>query len=190
MHYQTFVASKMWKNAKSGEITRNKKQDAQYSLCNTRIIKYVEKFVFLFYNDTQGGVYMSLLDGFNQVPLGSNSPAVSISNYGLTFNKSVLDTMSKPDYVDLFLNESSKCIAIRGTNSTTSVPFCVSKSNGVNARVNNKEFARKLFKLMEWEYRNVSYRVPGEWHSEEGVFIFNMNEAVENTIPVKDESKG
>ncbi|MCR5091565.1 MAG: hypothetical protein K6B51_02565 [Bacilli bacterium] len=130
---------------------------------------------------------MDLLDGFTQVALGNNSPSVSISNYGLTFNKVVLDTMAKPSYVDLFLDEKGKRLAIRGTETSTSVPFCVSKSNGVNARINNKEFARKLFGLMGWEYRNVSYRVPGEWHSNEGVFIFDLNAATVNSSSVKEE---
>ena len=132
---------------------------------------------------------MELLQGFEKVSLNNNAPAVSVSNYGLTFNKAVVDTMRGPDYIDLLLDEKGKRIAIRPSNEETSIPFCINKSNIVNARINNKEFSRKLFSIMGWEYRPTSYKVSGEWYSEEQAFIFELNSAVENPSVVKDESK-
>lgn len=131
---------------------------------------------------------MNILDSFKKINLNSNGPSVSISSYGLTFNKTVVETMSLPDYVILLLDEDSKRIAIQASVNSEDIPFCINKSNRVNARINNKEFARKLFKLMDWELSDGSYRVAGTWYSEEKVYIFNLKEAELNITPNKDES--
>ena len=96
--------------------------------------------------------------------------------------------MSLPNYVVLLLDEDSKRIAIQASENREDIPFCVNKSNRVNARINNKDFARKLFKLMNWELSDGSYRVAGTWYSEEKVFIFNLKEAELNINLYKDES--
>jgi len=132
---------------------------------------------------------MGILQGFEKISLNSNAPAVSISNYGLTFNKAIVDTMHGPDFIDLLLDESGKRIAIKVSHEQTSIPFCINKSNLINARINNKELSRRLFSIMGWEYRPTSYKVIGEWHSNEQVFIFDLNSAIENLSMSKDESK-
>lgn len=132
---------------------------------------------------------MNVLDAFKKVSLNSSASAVSISNYGLTFNKAVLERMGSPKFVDLFLDESGKRLAIKQSDSETGIPFSTSNERKVNARINNKEFARKLFELMGWEYRNVSYKVLGEWFDDEKIFVFDLNQATENVSTSKDESK-
>lgn len=131
---------------------------------------------------------MNILDSFKKINLNSSGPAVSISSYGLTFNKTVVETMSLPNYVVLLLDEDSKRIAIQASENNEDIPFCVNKSNRVNARINNKEFARKLFKLMNWELSDGSYRVAGSWFPDEKVYIFDLKEAELNITPNKDES--
>lgn len=131
---------------------------------------------------------MNILDSFKKINLNNSGPSVSISSYGLTFNKSVVETMSLPNYVVLLLDEESKRIAIQASNNSEDIPFCINKSNRVNARINNKEFARKLFKLMDWELSDGSYRVPGTWYPDEKVYIFDIKEAELNVAPNKDES--
>lgn len=131
---------------------------------------------------------MNILDSFKKINLNSNGPSVSISSYGLTFNKTVVDTMSLPDYVVLLLDEDSKRIAIQASANPEDIPFCINKSNRVNARINNKEFARKLFKLMGWELSDGSYRVVGTWYPDDKVYIFDLKEAELNITPNKDES--
>ncbi len=131
---------------------------------------------------------MNILENFKKINLNSNGPAVSISSYGLTFNKTVVDTMSLPDYVVLLLDEDSKRIAIQASVNPEDIPFCINKSNRVNARINNKEFARKLFKLMGWELSDGSYRVVGAWYPDDKVYIFDLKEAELNITPSKDES--
>lgn len=131
---------------------------------------------------------MNILDSFKKINLNNNGPSVSISSYGLTFNKTVVETMSLPNYVVLLLDEESKRIAIQASDNSEDIPFCINKSNRVNARINNKEFARKLFKLMDWELSDGSYRVPGIWYPNEKVYIFDIKEAELNVTPNKDES--
>lgn len=131
---------------------------------------------------------MSVLDSFKKVNLNNSGPSVSISSYGLTFNKTVVDTMALPDFVILLLDENSKRIAIQASNNREDVPFCINKSNRINARINNKDFARKLFKLMGWNIENGSYRVPGIWYPDEKVYIFDINDAELIVTPNKDET--
>ena len=132
---------------------------------------------------------MTILDNFKKVNLSSNGPAVSISSYGLTFNKTVVDTLLLPNYVVLLIDEGTKRIAIQGSENSEDIPFCINKSNKVNARINNKEFARKLFKLMNWELSDGSYRVAGVWYPNEKVYIFDMKDAELYVTPGKDESE-
>lgn len=131
---------------------------------------------------------MNILDGFKKINLNNSGPSVSISSYGLTFNKTVVETMSFPDYVVLLLDEESKRIAIQASENNKDIPFCVNKSNRVNARINNKEFVRGLFKLMNWALNEGSYRVPGTWYVEEKVFIFDIKDAELIAATNKDES--
>ena len=131
---------------------------------------------------------MNILDGFKKINLSNSGPAVSISSYGLTFNKTVVETMSLPNYVVLLLDEESKRIAIQASDNSEDIPFCINKSNRVNARINNKEFVRKLFKLMNWDLTEGSYRVPGTWYADEKVYIFDIKEAELIVTSNKDES--
>ena len=130
---------------------------------------------------------MNILDNFKKVNLNSNGPSVSISSYGLTFNKTVVDTMSLPNYVVLLLDEENKRLAIQSSENSEDIPFCINKSNRVNARINNKEFARKLFKMMDWDISNGSYRVPGTWYPNEKVYIFDIKDAELNIISNKED---
>lgn len=132
---------------------------------------------------------MNILDSFTKVNLSNNSPAVTISSYGLTFNKTVVDTMASPDYVILFLDEENKRLAIQCSDNSQDIPFCINKSNRVNARINNKDFARKLFRIMEWFMDGRSYRVPGTWYPEQKVYVFDIKDAEPVIVPIKDESE-
>ena len=130
---------------------------------------------------------MSILANFTKVNL-TNSPSVTISTYGLTFNKTVVDTMGSPDYVILLLDEENKRLAIQCSDNNQDIPFCVNKSNKINARINNKDFARKLFRIMEWSIYGTSLRSVGVWYPDEKVFIFDLKNAERVIFLEKDES--
>lgn len=123
---------------------------------------------------------MALLDMFKKVDLSNSAPTVSISQYGLTFNKSSVEILDSPKRVDLFLDSNGKRLAVIATDSSTGIPFCSDQLTRTNPRINNKEFARQLYSLMGWEEKNVSYRVVGVWHDDEKIFIFNLADAVKN----------
>lgn len=129
---------------------------------------------------------MSLLDSFKKVNLPGSAQSVSISSYGLTFNKSAVETLGLPAYVELFLDEEGKRLALVASQSSENIPFCINKSNKINARINNKEFARKLYALMGWDLSNDTFRCYGVWHQEEKVLIFNLSEC-EKIVANKEE---
>ena len=131
---------------------------------------------------------MGILDSFKKVNLNNAGPLMTISPYGLTFNKTVVETMSFPNFVILFFDEGEKRIAIQTSQDKSDIPFCANKSNKINARINNKEFARKIYKMMNWNFSDGSYRVPGIWYSDENVFIFDIKEAEMNASNDKEDS--
>lgn len=131
---------------------------------------------------------MSILQSFKKVNLNGAAPFMTISAYGLTFNKTVLEKMSYPDYVSLFADYPNYLLAIQTTDDPTEIPFCISKSNRVNARINNKDFARLLLGLLGTRDEQVSFKAPGVWHPEEKVFVFDLKEAQKIVSPNRTES--
>lgn len=125
---------------------------------------------------------MALLDEFKKVELNNNAPSVSISQYGLTFNKTSVELLGSPKYVNLYLDAPKKRLAIVASESAA-IPFCLNNDGKCNPRINNKEFSRQLFALMGWEDKTVSYRVIGEWHDDEKIFIFNLLDAIRIVNP-------
>lgn len=132
---------------------------------------------------------MALLDAFEKIDLNNTEPYVSVSQYGLTFNKSSVEILGYPKRVDLFLDAPGKRIAVVATDSPVGTPFCSDQQGRINPRINNKEFSRRLYSLMEWEDKTVSYRAIGEWHEEEKLFIFNLRDAAKIQISQKSNPK-
>ena len=77
------------------------------------------------------------LSNFKTFDFSEGVPYISITNNGITFNKSVIMKMKYPAYVKLLINEAEKQIAVQTCeeDDDKSVQFYKEKSNGYFTKV-------------------------------------------------------
>lgn len=66
-----------------------------------------------------GGDYMTMLEGFKPFNFSEGVPYVSITNNGMTFNKSVVMKLDYPEQVVLLIDNETRRIAIQVCSSDT-----------------------------------------------------------------------
>ena len=121
------------------------------------------------------------LSNFKTFDFSEGVPYVSITNNGITFNKSVIMKMKYPAYVRLLINETDKQIAVQtcDEHDDKSVQFYKEKSNGVlSVRWNAKDLINTISRICDWDLSQLSYRVNGILISEMKLMLFDLNEAV------------
>ena len=121
------------------------------------------------------------LSNFKTFDFSEGVPYVSITNNGITFNKSVIMKMKYPAYVRLLINETDKQIAVQtcDEHDDKSVQFYKEKSNGVlSVRWTAKDLINTISRICEWDLSQLSYRVNGILISEMKLMLFDLNEAV------------
>ena len=121
------------------------------------------------------------LSNFKTFDFSEGVPYISITNNGITFNKSVIMKMKYPAYVKLLINEAEKQIAVQvcDENDDKSVQFYKEKANGVlSVRWNAKDLINTIERLCEWDLGQLSYRVNGVLVPELNLMLFDLNEAV------------
>ena len=121
------------------------------------------------------------LSNFKTFDFSEGVPYVSITNNGITFNKSVIMKMKYPAYVRLLINETDKQIAVQtcDEHDDKSVQFYKEKSNGVlSVRWNAKDLINTISRICDWDLSQLSYRVNGLLISEMKLMLFDLNEAV------------
>ena len=60
-----------------------------------------------------GGDYMTMLEGFKPFNFSEGVPYVSITNNGMTFNKSVVMKLDYPEQVVLLIDNETRRIALQ-----------------------------------------------------------------------------
>ena len=121
------------------------------------------------------------LSNFTTFDFSEGVPYISITNNGITFNKSVIMKMKYPAYVKLLINELDKQIAIQvcEEGDDKSAQFYKEKSNGVlSVRWNTKDLINTIARLCDWDLKKTSYRVNGVLVPELNLMLFDLNEAV------------
>ena len=121
------------------------------------------------------------LSNFKTFDFSEGVPYVSITNNGITFNKSVIMKMKYPAYVRLLINETDKQIAVQtcDEHDDKSVQFYKEKSNGVlSVRWNAKDLINTISRICDWDLSQLSYRVSGILIWEMKLMLFDLNEAV------------
>ena len=125
---------------------------------------------------------MSLLDGFMAFDFEEGVPYMSISTNGVTFNKSVVMKLGRPEHVLLLINEAEKKVAVQVCNSATkrAAPFYKEKKSGViSVRWNGKDLLNTLQGIMGWNLDEKAYRVEGVLLKEEQAMLFDLTRATE-----------
>lgn len=125
---------------------------------------------------------MSLLDGFKPFNFNEGVPYVSITNNGMTFNKSVVMKLDYPAHVVLLIDEESKQVAVKKCdekNPHAAAFFKQKKSNVISVRWNARDLLNTIEGMMGWDLSNAGYRVDGLLIGEEDAMLFDLTKAAE-----------
>lgn len=123
------------------------------------------------------------LEGFEAVSFGNAGLTVSVTKNGTTFNKTVVEKLSKAPNVVLMINKESKQFAIRAANTRDNVtmPFYSSAQKSPSVRWNSKEFLRTLSDLASWDLANTTgYHINGTYLMPEKAIVFDLGDAIPN----------
>ncbi len=121
-----------------------------------------------------------MLDGFKTINLTVGLPYISITENGLTFNKTCIMKIGRPSHVLLMLNEETKQIAIQPCDAENedATPFLKSeKKSTISVRWNNKDLLNTLSKMMGWNLEETGYRIDGDYLNNENAMVFDLNKA-------------
>ncbi|WP_418747189.1 hypothetical protein [Frisingicoccus sp.] len=121
------------------------------------------------------------LSKFRTFDFNEGVPYFSITNNGITFNKSVIMKMKYPTHVRLLINESEKQVAVQacGEFDDKAVQFYKEKPNGVlSVRWNAKDLINTIARLCDWNLDRTSYKVNGVLVPELNLMLFDLNKAV------------
>lgn len=125
---------------------------------------------------------MSMLENFTAFNFAEGVPYVSVTNHGVTFNKSVVMKLNYPEYVVLLIDEAGKRIAIQKCGSAT--PNAVSfykpkKSNVISVRWNGKDLLNTLQSITGWDLNKNGFRVDGILLKDEDAMLFDLTTATD-----------
>ena len=125
---------------------------------------------------------MSILSSFRPFNFNEGVPYVSITMNGVTFNKSVVMKLGRPEHVVFLIDEEGKRIAIQACNEATAnaVQFYKPKKNDViSVRWNGKDLLNTIQAITGWDLSKEAFRVEGSLLKAERAMLFNLYEATE-----------
>lgn len=133
---------------------------------------------------------MGRLDSFKPRKLIAGSPFISITENGISLNKSAIFRLDYAEYVKILIDEEAHELAIQicGPDDPNKESFIKpeKKEEAQYVRWNNREFIKQL---IDWapreELKKPGFKVPGEYLPEEKAFLFTFSKG----IPLK-ESEG
>lgn len=147
--------------------------------CIKKLVKKVKYSILVL---EERGHIMSILEGFKTKKLVIGSPYLTVTDNGVSFNKSALDKLGYAEFVKLLINEETHMVALQvcDENDPDKIGFLKGKSKDTpNVRWNYHDFVVQLQGWMKGtEFEGIGFKVPGQFYSEENVLLFNFQEAV------------
>ncbi|MBE6773750.1 MAG: hypothetical protein E7544_05950 [Ruminococcaceae bacterium] len=122
-----------------------------------------------------------ILDGFVPFNFNEGVPYVSVTNNGVTFNKSVVMKLDYPRFVQLLINASTQQIAILPCDETAlnAVAFFKpKKKNVISVRWNGRDLLNTLQDLTGWDLSKQAFKIEGEFIKDANIVLFDMTKAV------------
>ncbi|MBQ2661335.1 MAG: hypothetical protein IJF80_01625 [Clostridia bacterium] len=123
---------------------------------------------------------MSMLSNFKTFNFNEGVPYVSVTSNGVTFNKSVVLKLGKPEYAVFLFDEESQRIAVKACTKETdnSTQFYKPKKNNViSVRWNGKDLLNTIQMMMNWDLNVNAYRAEGALLKEDNAMIFDLSKA-------------
>lgn len=122
-----------------------------------------------------------MLEGFEPINLIIGLPSMSVTTNGVSFSKSAIIKLGKPEYVILMINRQNKQIAVQvcDEKEENATPFLKNKSSNSSliVRWNNKDLLNNIEKIMDWNLDESGYKINGDYIIEEQAIIFDLNKA-------------
>ena len=125
---------------------------------------------------------MEELKGFEVFDYYSHShskPAyMSITENGITFNKTCILFLGFPKDITFLINKEKKQIAIMPCETgKNSIPFCKNKECK-SKRINLSLLKQKIQEITKWDLLKDSYRIRATLLKEDNVLLFDLKKAV------------
>lgn len=125
---------------------------------------------------------MPLLEKFKPFNFNEGVPYVSITNNGMTFNRSVIIKMEYPEHVVLLIDDEDRRIAIQACSPDTpnaATFYKEKKSNVISVRWNGRDLLNTIQSMMGWDLSKGGFRIDGILLKEEHAMLFDLNSATE-----------
>lgn len=120
------------------------------------------------------------LDGFELFDFSEGVPYVSVTQNGVTFNRSVVIKLGMPDHVQLLINSASMQIAIRvcDASAKNAVAFYKPKASGImSVRWNGRDLLNRLEDIAHWDLKQQGYRIDGTHLRDQNIMLFDLSKA-------------
>ena len=123
---------------------------------------------------------MSGLEGFLSFDFSEGVPYASFTQNGITFNRSVTIKLGEPEYARFLINTDTKQVAIQACEAdekNATVFYRPKASGALSVRWNARDLLITIERLMDWNFKETSYRVDGSLLQDERAIVFDLARA-------------
>lgn len=125
---------------------------------------------------------MSVLDGFDMCGETKEKPFLTLRSNTLTFSKSSIDLLGKPEFVHAFIDTKNSRYAIQPcSKEQLALQFYVEPKPGKQAIVRwaNKDRISDLTEIVDIKKYPKGVRIYGDYIREENVIIYDLKDTKE-----------
>lgn len=124
---------------------------------------------------------MGKLDDFVLVEAISGIPTVAMTKNGISFNKTTIEKLNRPEYVKVLIDRKGNRIAItpcdkndRGARSF----YKEGRDTANGVRWNNFDLKSIIQSMMRWNFEDKGRKAEGFYSDEDNALIFDLREAI------------
>lgn len=111
--------------------------------------------------------------------LKNGSPVVTLSAFGIAFNKGAIDALSRPDQVIIGYDQENHAIGVRAKGEDSTIPSYEFASRIKNdwIRIGAKDFMKYLFRVSGIDFLSKSKQFVAEFDDDTQTLIVVIDEA-------------
>lgn len=121
-----------------------------------------------------------MLEGFETLTPVVGAPTMSVTEIGISFNKSAVEKMNKAQYAKIMINRGTRQIAVVKCDEDDEGARGFLKE-GRNPRQgvrwNNYDLKSEISQLMNWDLSENGKRIKGDYSKEDSALIFDLSKA-------------
>jgi len=117
------------------------------------------------------------LQDFELFQMTIGEPSISVTRNGVTFSKSAIIKLGKPEYVKLLIQHERKLAAVvRSTSEEEeAILFLSPQKKTISVRWNNRDLLNTLWQLMKWS-PDGRYSITGIYNHDLEAMIFDLKD--------------